>query len=174
MTDAAPFLDLGRHRDLEGRTAQPWMRRAVLLLFALVVIAALAGVMGQRAASDVARTDAAQLRVVSAPTLRGGLLWPARIEITAQRDIAYPRLVLAPGWVRGMQLNTLEPSPQGETTRGDDLVLSYGRLSAGDRLVIYLQAQVDPTTVGRQDVTVTLDDRTRQLVSLPRRLTVLP
>jgi hypothetical protein len=53
-------------------------------------------------------------------------------------------------------------------------VLSYGRLSAGDELVIYVQAQVAPTTSGDQDVTVTLDDRTRQLVSLPRQLTVLP
>jgi hypothetical protein len=173
MAPPAPFLDVRRHRDLEGRSAQPWVRRAVLALFGLAVLAALVGLFGQRAASEVAAGDAAQLRVVGPSTLRGGLLWPARIEITARRDIAYPRLVLAPGWVRGMQLNTLEPAAQGETTRGDDLVLSYDSLSAGDKLVVYLQAQVNPTTVGAQDMSVTLDDRTTQLVKVRRQVTVL-
>jgi hypothetical protein len=174
MPPPAPFLDVRRHRDLEGRAAQPWVRRAVLTLFALFVAAALLGFLGQRSATHLTAGDAARLRVVTPSTLRGGLLWPARIEITATRDIAYPRLVLAPGWVRGMQLNTLEPAAQGETTRGDDLVLSYDKLSTGDKLVIYVQAQVNPTTLGKQDLSVTLDDRTTQLASLPRQVTVLP
>jgi hypothetical protein len=150
------------------------VRRAVLAVFALALAAALLGFLGQRSDTHVAAGHAAELRMVGPSTLRGGLLWPARIEISARRDIAYPRLVLAPGWVRGMQLNTLEPAAQGETTRGDDLVLSYDRLSAGDKLVVYVQAQVNPTTLGKQDLSVTLDDRATQLATLPRQVTVLP
>jgi hypothetical protein len=174
MAPQAPFLDVRRHRDLEGRAAQPWVRRAVLAVFALAILAALVGLLGQRGTSHSAGGAAAQMRVVGPSALRGGLLWPARVEITARQDVAYPRLVLGPGWVRGMQLNTVEPAAQGESTRGDELVLTYGRLSAGDKLVIYLQAQVNPTTLGPQDMSVTLDDRTTQLVTLPRQVTVFP
>jgi len=40
--------------------------------------------------------------------------------------------------------------------------------------VAYLQAQVNPTTVGRQNVSVALDDETRPLARVDRTVMVLP
>jgi hypothetical protein len=52
------------------------------------------------------------------------------------------------GLLEGLQVNTIEPSPQSEgesrvTGRAQDV-----ELRAGDELVVYLQLQVNPTTIG--------------------------
>jgi hypothetical protein len=73
-----------------------------------------------------------------------------------------------------MQLNTIEPSPASESSRGPRLVLSYDELAPGDELVVYLQFQTDPTTTGRQDTAVALDDETRPLARISHTITVLP
>jgi len=174
MADALPYVDVDRHPDLKGRVAEPWIRRVVLAVLAIFLLVALAGGFGQATESHVVRAGAADLRVVGASTLRGGLLWPARIEVRAKREIAHPRLILGPGWLRGMQVNTIEPAAVGESSRGERLVLSYDRLVPGDTLVAYLQAQVNPTTVGRQNVSVALDDETRPLARVDRTVMVLP
>jgi hypothetical protein len=101
-------------------------------------------------------------------------MWRARISVRALRTISHPRLILAPGYINGMQMNTIEPAPTGEAARGPQLVLSYDQLSAGDELVVYLQFQTNPTTVGGQDASVVLDDATRPLARLEHTLTVLP
>jgi hypothetical protein len=111
---------------------------------------------------------------VGPSTLRGGLLWAGRIEVRALRDIEHPRLILGRGWVKGMQLNTIEPAAASESSRDGRVVLSYDRLAAGDTLTIYLQAQVNPTTVGRQDTSVAIDDETTELARVARTTTVLP
>jgi hypothetical protein len=71
-------------------------------------------------------------------------------------------------------MNTVEPSPTGESSRGPQLVFSYDKLSAGDELVVYLQFQTNPTTVGGQDATVALDDATTPLARVDHTITVLP
>ena len=48
----------------------------------------------------------------------------------------FPRLVLDEGWLDGLQINTIEPSPQSEASRDGRLVLSYPALKAGDRLLV--------------------------------------
>jgi hypothetical protein len=53
-------------------------------------------------------------------------------------------------------------------------VFSYDKLRRGDELVVYLQFQTDPTTSGRQDATVALDDATRPLARVGHTITVLP
>jgi hypothetical protein len=167
-------LDMGRARDLQGRAGHPWARRAVLALLAAFVALGLAGVVGQRARTTNAASSSARVRLVAPATLRGGLLWPARIEVRALRNVQFPRLVLGPGWLRGMQVNTIEPAASSESSRAGRLVLSYDALNAGDTLTVYLQAQVNPTTVGRQDTSVALDDQATELARIAHTTTVLP
>lgn len=52
--DLPAEIDLGRHRDFEGRSAGRWLRRGFLALLLVFILAALANVFGQAAATDTA------------------------------------------------------------------------------------------------------------------------
>jgi hypothetical protein len=113
--------------------------------------------------------------VVSAPsTVRGGLFFQTTIEITAEAPVEHPRLVLDEGWLEGMQVNSIEPAADSESSRDGRLVLSYGALERGDRLKVWMQFQVDPTQAGRRSRGVELDDGTQRLARVDRELMVLP
>jgi hypothetical protein len=71
-------------------------------------------------------------------------------------------------------VNSIEPAAESEATRDGRLVLSYGALEPGDRLKVFLQFQVDPTSPGRRSHGVELDDEARPLLRLDRELQVLP
>lgn len=174
MTDLDAHLDLERMRDLRGRALHPWIRGVLLALLGVPVLLALTGAIGQPTRTQTSAGAGARVRLEAADVLRGGLLWRAKIAVRASRTIRYPRLVLGPGFVEGMQLNTVEPSPASEASRGQRVVLSYAELQAGDELVVYLQLQVNPTTVGDQDTTVELDDATTALARVAHTTTVLP
>jgi hypothetical protein len=174
MTQLDERVDLERMRDLRGRRAHPWIRRALLMLLGAPVLLASTGAIGQRTASLTAATPNARLRVEAPGVLRGGLMWRARITVRATAAISHPRLILGRGYVEGMQLNTIEPSPASEANRGAQLVLSYDALDAGDELVVYLQLQVNPTTVGRQDTSVAIDDEATRLARIAHVTRVLP
>lgn len=146
-----------------------------LAVLAVPVVLALSGALGQPTRSYVSDgAGAANLRLEVPDVLRGGLLWRARIAIRATRTIAFPRLVLGSGFVKGMQFNTIAPSPASEASRGPRVVLSYPALKPGDDLVVYLQLQANPTTVGDQDTSVEFDDQTAPLVRITHTTTVLP
>jgi hypothetical protein len=170
----AEGLDLGRARDLEGRLQHPWVRRGLLVLIAVPVVLAAIGAFGQETVTRSAASAQAQLSLNAPSVLRGGLMWRARITIRAQHTIKFPRLILDPGYANGMQINTIEPSPASEASRGPRLVLSYDQLNPGDELVVYLQFQTDPTTTGGQDAAVALDDATVPIARVDHTITVLP
>jgi hypothetical protein len=169
----ADGLDLARVRDLEGRRGYPWVRRALLVLLAVPVVLGLSGALGQETITRSASSPQARLVLDAPSVLRGGLMWRAQITVRALRTIRHPRIILGPGYVDGMQMNTIEPSPAGEANRGPRLVFSYDQLSPGDELVVYLQFQVNPTTSGGQDATVALDDATTPLARVEHTITVL-
>lgn len=144
---------------------------------AVVIVVALTGRLGQSEHTSSVRTATADLTVDTPSALRGGLMWPARVTIRARKRIVEPQVVLGAGYVRGMQLNTIEPAPADETTRGRSLALTYATLEAGDELTVYLQLQVNPDTLGRQDLSVVLQpggDDPPAPVRLPVSATVLP
>jgi hypothetical protein len=174
MTGVNEHLDLERMRDLRGRALHPWIHVVLLALLAVPVLLALTGAIGQPTRTRTSAGAAARVRVEAPDVLRGGLLWRAKIAIRAIRTIRHPRIVLSPGFVEGMQLNTVEPSPASEAGRGQRVVLSYAELKAGDQLVVYLQLQVNPTTIGGQDTTVELDDETTAIARVAHTTTVLP
>jgi hypothetical protein len=156
------YLKPGRHRDVEGRSHQPWIRRAFLTLLFAVIVLALLNVFGQRSDTSRAAGAGATLEVRGPTKVRGGLLFQERVTIRAHRDIEHPRIVLGTGWVDGLQVNTIEPSPQSESSRDGRLVLSYDKL------------QVNPTHVGTTDMSVEFDDATVPVTSMSRQLTSFP
>jgi hypothetical protein len=138
------------------------------------VVLALLDRFGQVTSESSVRAPAASMRLSAPETVRGGLFFESQLDIRALADIEHPRLVLDDGWVEGMQVNSIEPSPVGEASRDGRLVLSYDALSAGDVLRIRFQFQVIPTTAGRRSYAVELDDADRPLARLSPTITVLP
>jgi hypothetical protein len=161
-------------RDGRGQLVGLWARRAVMTVFALISLAALIGFIGQRASDSVAASPTVRMRLSAPETVRGGLFFQSRIEIRALTAIEHPRLVLDTGWVEGMQVNSIEPAAESETSRDGLLVLSYGKLAAGDLLRVWLQFEVDPTNTGKRPYGFELDDEDRPLTRIDRTLRVLP
>jgi hypothetical protein len=163
-----------RHRDHQGRAYQPWMRRFVLTVFLALVVLGLLNVFGQRSETTRAASAAATLEVRGPTKVRGGLLYQERITVRALRAIQFPRLVLSQGWADGLQINTIEPQPQSESSRDGKLVFSYDRMQAGDKLELWIDYQVNPTHIGTTDTSVELDAQDVPLVHLDRSLTSFP
>jgi hypothetical protein len=152
-----------------------WARRAVMTLFALIVVAALVGVFGQRSSATSSSSPRASLRLEAPEVVRGGLFFQARIDVRAGGEaIEHPRLVLGQGWADGLQVNSIEPAAQSESSRDGRLVLSYDSLGAGERLTVFAQFQVNPTQPRRRDFSVELDDAEAPLARVHRTLTTLP
>lgn len=172
MTDL--FQGPAEQPESHALTRGLWARRAVVALFVLVVVLALAGFAGQRGTTEHAAGDAATLSVAAPDTVRGGIFFQARVTVAAKSDVEHPRIVLGRGWVEGLQVNSIEPSPQSEASRDGRLVLSYDKLGAGDTLALWFQFQVDPTQPGRRDFSVELDDAERPIARVDRKLRVLP
>jgi hypothetical protein len=154
----------------------PWARRLYLLALLAIIVLALLNVFGQRTSTATSVAPGRATLAVNAPKrVRGGLLYQVRITVTAHSTIDQPRLVLSRDWFDGMQLNTAEPSALGEDSRQGAITFTYGGLAAGDRLDVFTQWQVNPTSkLGSRHPDVELDDGSRPITRVRHELTVLP
>jgi hypothetical protein len=174
VAEAPDQLTLSRHRDLEGREHKPWSRFALLGLVGLFLLLGLLNVFGQRPDTTSAENSVASMKVYSPTKLRSGLYFMSRFTIEARDEIEEATLVLDPGWLEGMTLNTLEPAPIGEANRDGRLALELGRIPAGETYRFFLHFQVNPTNFGRRSQDVDLEDGERRLLHLDRDVTVFP
>jgi hypothetical protein len=175
MPDRLPDgLTLERNRDLRGRGGHAWYRRILLCLIAVLPILALLNVFGQRPTTTSAHGIAADLAVTAPARLRSGLIFQVRVQVTARQDIAKPQLVFDPGWWDSMSENSLEPNPSSQTNENGRVVLSYTKLAAGHRLLVWLYFQVNPTNVGKRTEDVELDDGATMITRVHRSLTIFP
>lgn len=165
---------LKRDRDLVGRTWHPWVRRGLLGLLALVPVLALANVFGQGQRGVSATSSAATLTVNAPSKVRGGLLYTVSFTIAAHSDLKNATLILDPGWIDGMQVNSINPQPIREGSKDGKVVLGLGHVAAGRSVKYWIELQVDPTTVGSRSQNVELDDGSTKLLTEQRRLTVFP
>ena len=168
------FTDVAAVPEPRGEIVGLWTRRAVMTIFAVVALLGLLDVFGQGTTQTVASTPAAVLSLTAPEAVRGGLFFQSRVEIRARRAIAHPRLVLDEGWIEGMQVNSIEPSPVGEASRDGRLVLSYDAVDAGERLVVWLQFEVNPTNTGHRSYGLELDDADTRIAAIDRDITVFP
>ncbi len=174
MSQAPDTIVLRRHRDFEGRGRELWIRRGLLALVCVIPVLALANLFGQRPASSTAATAAARLDVHAPARVRSGLLYEARFHVTAVRELKKATLVLSPGWLEGMTVNTIEPSPVGEASANGRLSLDLGHVPAGQSFLLFMQFQVDPTNVGHRGQDVALYDGGAKLLEVHRTITVFP
>src|SRR5205807_5375771 len=95
-------------------------------LVAALPVAALFNVFGQHPTIATAKAPAAALHLYAPTHLRGGLLYMARFNVTAQQDLQKANLILAPGWAESITINTIEPSPIGEGSSNGKIVFQLG------------------------------------------------
>ena len=135
---------------------------------------ALLGFVGQSPSTTSAVTPAATLSVNAPASVRGGLLYQARFTIVAHQELRNATLVLNAKWIDGLTVNTIAPSPVNEASRDGKLALELGHLAAGARYVLYLDYQVNPTTLGSRTLKAELDDGEQPVASLTRHLRIWP
>jgi hypothetical protein len=174
VADVPEQLTLSRHRDHEGRMRHPYARRALLALLGVVVLLGLLNAFGQRPRTDQAEAAPARLEVYAPRRVRSGLYFEVRVRVNAHRELKEATLVLDPGWLEGMTLNTVEPSPLGEASRDGRLALELGHIPAGGSHLSFLHFQVNPTNVGRRSQDLALYDGEFRLLTVNRSITVFP
>jgi hypothetical protein len=173
MADLPEYLTLRHNRDQVGRV-EVKVRRVVIGLLSLLLLAGLLNLFGQRPATSQAGTAAASLKVYAADRVRGGVIYEARFTITARQDVKEATLVLDSGWVEGITVNTIEPSPVGEASRDGKLVLTLGHVPRGTSHILFMHLQVNPTNLGHRSQDVALYDGDTFLTSVDRAVTVYP
>ena len=174
MADITDEIVLRRDRDLEGRRREIWIRRGLLALIGVFIVAAILNVFGQKPVTATAKSSAATLQLYAPTALRGGLLWSARFKITAHRALRKAVLRLSPSWAESMSINTIEPSPVNETSDNGTLVFTLGPIGGGKTYVLFMQFQVNPTNVSRAARTAELLDRNTRLAKISQTVTVFP
>lgn len=173
MADIPDQLVLKVARDREGRRDVTGRRIALAAL--LVVLAlGLLNVFGQRPATTAADAEAATLEVYAPERVRGGLFYEARFTIEAREEVEEATLVLDSGWAEGITINTVAPGPLGEASRDGRIAFELGRIPAGQKHVLFLQLQVNPTNVGHRAQDVELYDGDELLATINRTITVWP
>jgi len=167
-------LTLKRNRDLVGMERRPWTRRALLVLLCLPLLAALLNAFGQRPHKTEVSVAPASLSIYAPKRVRGGLYYESRFHVVAHEELKDAQLVFSSEWGEGLTINTIEPSPVGAASRNGDLSYDLGHIPAGESYVLFVQQQVNPTTVGRRTQRTELWDGDRHLLTIERPLTVWP
>jgi len=173
VADVPDGLTLAQNRDRVSRH-EPLIRRACIALLVALCLAGLANVFGQRPGTSKAATAKASLSVYAPSRLRGGIYFEARFHVVARQELKRATLVLDPGWLEGITVNTIEPSPIGEASADGKLVLTLGHIPAGKSFILFMQLQVNPTNVGHRSQNVELDDGTTPLLRIKRSVTIFP
>jgi hypothetical protein len=168
-TDLPAEIDLGRHRDFEGRRGGQWLRRGFLTLLLLFILAALANAFGQAAATDTASGAAGTLSVKVPSRLRGGLTYQGEFKLHASRDLGAPTLVLDHGLIDQTTINTVQPEPAGSTTDADgNLKLRFPPMPAGRTLIVYVEFQANPINIGVHDGDISFYDADEEIAQISR------
>jgi hypothetical protein len=175
VADVPDRLTLKQNRDLAGISRVPWSRRVILTLLLVFLVLGLVNVFGQRPGTSSAATPKAHLAVYAPAHLRGGLLFSARFHIVATQEIKNAVLILDPGWLESMAVNTIEPSPVGEASDNGRLTLQLGHIPKGSSHILFMQFQVNPTNVAwRRSADVRLADGSTPLLHVRHHFTIYP
>ncbi len=159
------------HRPPLHRHANPV---SFLLLGGLLCLALWGLLGGGRSPRRAVTTPAAELCVKTPHILRSGLFFETDITVAARQPIADAVIALPATLWRDQTINTQVPAADKEEANDGTFRFHYGPLTAGERLTVKIDGQVNPPlTVGTRGA-VTLLDGERPLATLPLDVTVLP
>ena len=174
MPDLPDGIALERNRDLRSWMHSPWIRRVILCCIALLPVLALLDVFGQHPTTSSASSAAVSVNVTAPARLRSGLIFQVRTQVSARRDIGQLQLVFDKGWWESMSVNSIMPEPTEQSSDNGRVVLSYGKLPAGQTLVSWIYFMVNPTNVGKRSENLEVQDGSKVLLRIHRALTIFP
>ena len=174
MATAPQELTLKTHRDRKNWWQSVWIRRVLLLVPTVLIVAGLANLFGQRPTDSVATAAAAKLTVVAPTHGRSGLIYAARFRIDARRELKKATLVLDAGWADGYTVNGQTPQPLTEGSSNGELTVDLGHVPAGKQVTFWLSLQINPTTIGRHRQNVSLYDGNTLIAVVHRSIEIFP
>jgi hypothetical protein len=146
-----------------------------LVVLLAVMLLGLSGLLGgARTDSRRAEFADATLTVTTPATLRNGMFFELRVEVTARRPIGKLIVALPPRLWRDMTINTVVPAAAEEQFEDGAFRFDYGPLSPGKSLVVKVDGQVNPPLTLGNAGEIALFDGDRRLGGMPVRVTVLP
>jgi len=159
-------------------SGQRWHRHASpisFIILAAIIVFALSGLAGgqpsPRRSEDF---GAARLEVKTPSVIRNGEFFETRIRIEAARDISDAVLAVSPSLWTDMTINTMIPAAAEESFEDGAYRFSYGRLRAGETLVVKIDGQINPPLFAGTRGEIALFDRERRLGGMPLKIKVLP
>ena len=174
MATAPQALSLEIHRDRKKWWHSVWIRRVLLVIPALLVIAGLSNLFGQRPTTSTATAAAATLTVVAPTHARSGLIYAARFRIDARKELRKATLLLDAGWADGYTVNGQAPQPIGQGSSNGKLNFDFGHIPAGRHVTFWLSLQINPTTIGRHGQSVWLYDGAKLVTVVHRSIEIFP
>jgi Mn2+/Fe2+ NRAMP family transporter len=174
VPDLPDGIALERNRDLVGWMHSPWIRRVILCCIAVLPVLALLNVFGQHPTTSSASSPAVSVNVTAPARLRSGLIFQVRTQVLARRDVGQLQIAFDKGWWESMSVNSIVPEPTEESSENGRVVLSYGKLPAGQTLVSWIYFMVNPTNVGKRTENIDVLDGSNVLVHIHRALTIFP
>jgi hypothetical protein len=174
VATAPQGLTLKTNRDQRNWWQSVWIRRALLLLPATLLLAGLLNLLGQDPTATVAEAGSAKLTVVAPTHGRSGLIYAARFRIDARRELKKATLVLDGGWADGYTVNGQAPQPITQGSSDGKLNYGFGHIPAGKQVTFWLSLQINPTTVGRHRQYVWLYDGDQLVAVVKRSIQIFP
>jgi hypothetical protein len=162
---------------VEERHAGPSGRLHALPIGIVVLsVVMLAGLMGFAGREETLTASGGGVRLEwHAPTLiRNGEFLEIRIRLDADAAIARPVLGVDASVWEDLTVNTFIPAATDESSADDEFRFEFAALEAGSSLLVKVDAQINPDTLGGNAGTVTVYDGQETLVSLPISMEVLP
>lgn len=147
---------------------------ASVAILGAILVATLTGVFGGRA-TTIERNNAAVAAEIRMPmVLRNGEFFEMQVKIDARRRIEKLRLGIGSRIWRDVTVNTMIPAATDETYQDEAYRFTFGHLERGDRFVVKIDSQINPSRRGAAQGTVDILDGETILASVPLRITVLP
>jgi hypothetical protein len=174
VATAPQTLTLKTNRDRQHWWQSVWIRRVLLLIPTVLVLAALGNRFGQRPTHSVVTAGSAKLTVVAPTHGRSGLVYAARFRIDALKELKKATLVLDGGWADGYTVNGQAPQPITQGSSNGRLNYGFGHIPAGRQVTFWLSLQINPTTIGRHRQNVWLYDGNTLIAVVHRSIEIFP
>jgi hypothetical protein len=166
-------ISLEQHRD-DPHLVERGARWVLLAALGALLVAALAGVFGQRHEDLSASGAEARIELRAPAALRSGLLFQGRFHVAAEEDLRKPTLVLDAGWFDAVSVNAIVPEPASSWSEGRRVAFAFPPLERGQTMTVYADFQMNPTTFGRRDEGVELRDGDHSIAVIRRTVNVFP
>jgi hypothetical protein len=166
-------ISLERHRD-DPHVVERGLRWVLFAALAILLLAGLGGVFGQRHEDVSASGPKARIELRAPRALRSGLLFQGRFRVSADEALRKPTLVLDAGWFDAVSVNAIVPEPASSWSEGGRVAFAFPPLARGETMTVYADFQMNPTTFGRRKEGVELRDGDRSLAVIRRTVPVFP